>query len=182
MIISIKPNIYQLHFKEFGSCVYILKNKFTILIDTSSASAKEELLNDLKTLEIPPEKVNVVILTHNHYDHIENLNLFKNAKIYQAEKLNEKSIIKAKTGNFSINSSQGSQIKELPEMKIIETPGHTPESKCFLYQNILFSGDTIFHNGGIGRMDLPGGSEEQMMKSLKKLSKIKYKILCPGHI
>ncbi|MEK6823747.1 MAG: MBL fold metallo-hydrolase [Nanoarchaeota archaeon] len=165
MLNKIGKNIYQLHFKEFGSCVYVLKNKFTILIDTSSASAKEELLNDLKILKIPPEKVNVVILTHNHYDHIENLGLFSNSKIYRAEKLNE-----------------NSKIKELPEIKIIETPGHTPESKCFLYQNILFSGDTMFHNGGIGRMDLPGGSEEQMRKSLEKLSKIKFKIFCPGHI
>ena len=165
MINSIKPNIYQLHFKEFGSCVYVLKNKFTILIDTSSASAKEELLNDLKTLKIPPEKVNVVILTHNHYDHIENLNLFKNAKIYRAEELNE-----------------NSKISEIPKMKIIETPGHTPESKCFLYQDILFSGDTIFHQGGVGRTDFPGGSEEKIIHSLKKLKRIKFKILCPGHI
>ncbi|MEK6844849.1 MAG: MBL fold metallo-hydrolase [Nanoarchaeota archaeon] len=166
MITSIKPNIYQLHFRNFGSCVYVLKiNSKVILIDTSSKSAKEELLNDLKTLKISPENVDVVILTHNHYDHIENLNLFKNTKTYLAEELNKNSII-----------------KELPKMKIIETPGHTPESKCFLYQDILFSGDTIFHQGGIGRMDLPGGSEEQMRESLKKLKKIKFKILCPGHI
>ena len=78
MIQKIKQNIFQLHFKEFGSCIYVLKiNSKIILIDTSSASAKEELLNDLKTLKITPEKVEVVILTHNHYDHIENLNLFK---------------------------------------------------------------------------------------------------------
>ncbi|MDP2672912.1 MAG: MBL fold metallo-hydrolase, partial [Nanoarchaeota archaeon] len=162
----IKQNISQLHFKEFGSCVYVLKiNSKTILIDTSSASAKEELLNDLETLKITPEKVEVVILTHNHYDHIENLNLFKNAKIYRAEELNENSII-----------------KELSEMKIIETPGHTPESKCFLYQDILFSGDTIFHQGGVGRTDLPGGNQEKLNQSLKKLKKINFKILCPGHI
>ncbi len=166
MIQKIKQNIFQLHFKEFGSCIYVLKiNSKIILIDTSSASAKEELLNDLKTLKITPEKVEVVILTHNHYDHIENLNLFKNAKIYRAEELNENSII-----------------KELSEIKIIETPGHTPESKCFLYQDILFSGDTIFHQGGVGRTDFPGGSEKELIKSLKKLKKINFKILCPGHL
>ena len=166
MINSIKPKIYQLHFKEFGSCVYLLKiNSKTILIDTSSASAREELLENLKTLKIKPENVEVIILTHNHYDHIENLNLFKNAKIYKPENLNTKS-----------------KIAEITKMKIIETPGHTPESKCFLYQDILFSGDTIFHQGGVGRTDFPGGSEKELIKSLKKLKKIKFKILCPGHI
>ena len=40
----------------------------------------------------------------------------------------------------------------------------------------------IFHNKGIGRMDLPGGSEKEMADSLQKLEKINYKILCPGHV
>ena len=165
MINKIKENIYQLSFRNFGSLVYILKiNDKIILIDTSSKEAREELLEDLKTLEIAPEKVDVLILTHDHYDHIENLELFSNAKIYSAEKLNE-----------------NSTIEEIPGMEVIETPGHTPKSKCFLYQDILFSGDTIFHQEGIGRIDLPGGSEQEMKKSLEKLSKIKYKILCPGH-
>ena len=166
MINKIKENIYQLHFRNFGSCVYILKIKEKIiLIDTSSKEAREELLEDLQTLEIKPENVDIIIITHNHYDHIQNLELFSNSKIYHAEKLNENSVI-----------------KEIPEMKIIETPGHTPESKSYLYQDILFSGDTLFHNGFIGRTDLPGGSEEKIMESLEKLKKIKYKILCPGHV
>ena len=166
MINKIKEEIYQLHFENFGSCVYVLKlQDKIILIDSSSREAREELLKDLKTLKINPENINALILTHNHYDHIENIELFPNAKIYNAEKLNESSII-----------------KEVPEIKVIETPGHCPENKCYLYQDILFSGDTIFYNGGIGRMDLPGGSEEQMKKSLKKLLKINYKFLCPGHI
>lgn len=166
MINQIKQNIYQLHFKNFGSCVYVLKiNKKIILIDASSKQAQGELLENLKTLKIKPEEVSIIILTHNHYDHIQNLELFSNSKIYSAEKLNEKSII-----------------KEIPEMKIIETPGHTPESKSYLYQDILFSGDTLFHNGFIGRTDLPGGSEEKIRQSLKKLAKIEYKILCPGHV
>ena len=166
MINQIKENIYQLYFKNFGSCVYILKiNKKIILIDTSGKQAQEELLENLKTLKIKPENVKVIILTHHHYDHTENLELFPNAKIYKPENLNAKS-----------------KILEIPKMKIIETPGHTPESKSYLYQDILFSGDTLFHNGFVGRTDLPGGSKKEIMHSLKKLAKIKYKILCPGHI
>jgi len=166
MINKIKENIFQLHFNEFGCCVYVIKlNKKIILIDSSSKSAREELLKDLKELEISPEEVDILIITHNHHDHIENLEIFTNTKIYKAEELNE-----------------NSKIKEIPEIKIIETPGHTPESKSYLYKDILFSGDTLFHNGYIGRTDLPGGDYEKIMNSLEKLKKINYKILCPGHI
>ncbi len=67
------------------------------------------------------------------------------------------------------------------ELKIINTSGHSKGSICILYNDILFSGDTIFHNG-IGRIDLPGGSEKEMRESLQKIQNINYKILCPGHI
>lgn len=60
--------------------------------------------------------------------------------------------------------------KALSEWKIISTPGHTMGSVC-LYnkeQKLLISGDTLFY-GAWGRTDLKGGSEELMIKSLKKL-------------
>ena len=99
-------------------------------------------------------------MTHSHRDHTGNIPLFKNAKIITSENLSE-----------------------LPEeIKAIETPGHTKDSVCFLYKDILFSGDTIFHNGGRGRTDLQGCSEEDILESIEKLSKIDYRVLCPGHI
>ena len=166
MINKIKENISQLHFNAFSCCVYILKiNNKNILIDTGSKAAREELIEDLKQINLTPENIDTIILTHNHYDHIENLEIFPKAKLYKAEELNEKSII-----------------PELPDMQIISTPGHAKESKCFLYQDILFSGDTIFHNGYVGRTDLPGSEPEKLQPSIEKLEKLDYKILCPGHL
>lgn len=161
MITKIKPNVFQLSFQAFGSTVYLikLKNK-NILIDTSSKENKEELIKNLNQLNLKPENINILILTHSHYDHIENKNLFKNAKI--------------------ITNKNTNQLP--PKLKPIQTPGHTPDSFCIFYEDILFSGDTIFHNGNRGRTDLPGGNEKQIQNSIKKLNKINYKILCPGHI
>ena len=54
------------------------------------------------------------------------------------------------------------------EIKVIHTPGHTKGSVCYLIDNKLFSGDTLFKES-CGRCDLPSGSEVDMAKSLIKL-------------
>ena len=171
MINKVKTNIWQLYFKKFGSCIYLLKiKKDLILIDTGSILTKFELKKDLKDLKIDPKKINKIILTHNHWDHTGGISLFKDAKVYGDKKdFKRKSII---------------EINKLPikELKIIKTPGHTEGSFCILYKDILFSGDTLFNNGYIGRTDLPGGNYNKIKESLKNLSKINYKILCPGHL
>ena len=51
---------------------------------------------------------------------------------------------------------------------VLETPGHTPGCICLLGEGVLFSGDTLFRNS-IGRLDFPGGNEEDMLLSLKRL-------------
>jgi len=54
------------------------------------------------------------------------------------------------------------------KVKVLHTPGHTPGSVCYLIEGELFTGDTLF-DCGWGRTDLPGGSEEQMRASLRRL-------------
>lgn len=53
------------------------------------------------------------------------------------------------------------------ELKVIETPGHTRGSVCFLGDGFLISGDTLF-SGSIGRTDLPGGSYQEIKDSITK--------------
>ena len=64
---------------------------------------------------------------------------------------------------------------------VLPTPGHTPGSVCLLAGDTMFSGDTLFR-GSCGRTDLPGGSWEQMLASLKTLASLPgdYRVL-PGH-
>ncbi len=67
-------------------------------------------------------------------------------------------------------------------IKVIHTPGHTPGSVCFLVDDNLFSGDTLFV-GDVGRTDLQGGSMEILLKSLQeKLITLPREIIVrPGH-
>lgn len=67
-------------------------------------------------------------------------------------------------------------------IRFMHTPGHTPGSQCFLVDDNLVSGDTLFI-GGCGRVDLPGSDPAQMYDSL--VNKLKAlpddTVLYPGH-
>ncbi len=81
--------------------------------------------------------------------------------------------------------TESDQIVELGgdvEIRLIHTPGHTPGSQCFLVQNKLVSGDTLFI-GACGRVDLPTSSPEEMYDSLtNKLMRLDdTTVLYPGH-
>jgi glyoxylase-like metal-dependent hydrolase (beta-lactamase superfamily II) len=67
-------------------------------------------------------------------------------------------------------------------IRVIHTPGHTPDSMCLLVDGKLLTGDTLFV-GECGRTDLPGGSSEEMFRSLfQKLMKLDDNVeVYPGH-
>jgi glyoxylase-like metal-dependent hydrolase (beta-lactamase superfamily II) len=68
------------------------------------------------------------------------------------------------------------------EIQLLHTPGHTPGSQCFLVENRIVSGDTLFI-GSCGRVDLPGSNPEQMYYSLtqKLMALPDDTVLFPGH-
>jgi glyoxylase-like metal-dependent hydrolase (beta-lactamase superfamily II) len=74
------------------------------------------------------------------------------------------------------------QVGAIP-IQLIHTPGHTPGSQCFLVQNRLVAGDTLFLQG-CGRTDLPGGDPRQLYLSLtQKLAQVPdTAVLYPGHL
>jgi len=67
-------------------------------------------------------------------------------------------------------------------IKVVHTPGHSPDSCCFIVGGHVFTGDCLFV-GDCGRVDLPGSDVEQMYDSLfHRVSKMDDNlIVCPGH-
>ena len=66
---------------------------------------------------------------------------------------------------------------------VLHTPGHTEGSVCLLARDerLLFTGDTLF-TGSWGRTDLPGGSDQEMVDSLARLSALPEDLkVLPGH-
>lgn len=76
--------------------------------------------------------------------------------------------------------------QELPvgqlRVKVHHTPGHSPGGVCLEVADHVFCGDALFA-GSIGRTDLPGGSSETLMKSIREriLPLGEHRILHPGH-
>ncbi len=66
-------------------------------------------------------------------------------------------------------------------IRVIHTPGHTKGSVCYVTDNAVYSGDTLF-DCSIGRTDLTGGSLGELRDSLKKLCALDPSLsLYPGH-
>ncbi len=127
--------------------------------------------------------VKIILLTHTDYDHINGVNKIVNATdatVY-VHKEEENEIKKLKVNKIKIvNDNDEINIGKI-KVKVIHTPGHTPGSICYLAENKLITGDTLFVEN-IGRVDRPISDADKMAESLKKLKKLDEKIeVYPGH-
>lgn len=189
MLQTIDSNIFKV---QADSNIYILKFDEIIIIDAGNRDFNEEVKKSL-LLVIDTKDVKTVIFTHLHYDHIGNFDLFPNARFYAGdEEISALKDSKIKTildkdiaKMFDVNLNPVEHIADKLEMlglEVIKTPGHTIGSICLWYpsKRILFSGDTLF-DVGCGRTDLPTSLPEEMDNSLTKVSRLRFKVLCPGH-
>lgn len=118
-----------------------------------------------------------IINTHGHADHIlanEQLNLPVYISKYDADFFTDPNKnLSSLYGNFTFSKKPARLLDDNDKidveglvLKVIHTPGHTPGGICLLHKGVLFSGDTLFASG-IGRTDLPYGSEAQIINSIK---------------
>jgi len=164
---------------EIGTNSYLILTKKPVIIDTGTYP--NIILNNLKK-HIKPKELKYIILTHFHYDHTKATPIIKketNAEVLLHEE-------DAKFLDFKPDRSlKNGEIIDLEDvkLKVIHTPGHSPGSICLYDSNSksLFSGDTVFSFGGVGRTDLIGGDTKKIIDSLKKLTKLDAKTLYPGH-
>lgn len=128
-------------------------------------------------------KVTHVLLTHTHYDHVNNLNELLShyhAEVHLSEA--EALFWSRSTEKFHLHHDNDVIKLGNTEIKMLLTPGHTPGSTCFHLGDSLITGDTLFVNG-CGRCDLAGGNAEEMFYSLSRLQKDcpPEAIIYPGH-
>lgn len=126
-------------------------------------------------------KINFIIQTHTHFDHVLGLEYFKNlydVNVYASE--DSKEIANDKDYNLAYsydvnvpidNYLTDGEVFSKYNILAIKTPGHTLDSMSYKVDYVLFSGDTLFKQS-IGRTDFPGGNSNQIIDSIKnKFSK-----------
>lgn len=173
-----------------SNCYLLISGRDAYVVDPSAEA--DEILAAASGC-----KINSILLTHGHYDHMLGLSDLRDttgATVYIGEGdkeyltdhgLNVSTWIAGSPAVFDSADVllRDGDVLTLGDEKItvISTPGHTPGSVCFLSGDDIITGDALFC-AGFGRYDLPGGSFEDTMKTLKLFSGMDGNIrIHPGH-
>ncbi|UCD92237.1 MAG: MBL fold metallo-hydrolase [Methanobacteriota archaeon] len=191
----------EVHFimgEGFDANVFFIEAEKPILID---AGTGWNIAKAVGTIEqhIDPKEIETIVLTHRHIDHVggaAELSHICQAQLYAS--IDEAPPLisgdRATTGsmmfNIPLDKLDISILKYDDEvdlgdakLKIIHTPGHTMGSISLYHEETksLFSGDTVFADGGVGRWDFETGSYRQLVASIEMLKEMGPKNLYPGH-
>lgn len=168
-----------------SSNVYTIGVDEITVIDTGAGDPVNTLPPKLRTLDLDPRNVEQIILTHTHFDHtggIEALASMASPRLL----LHEDGMGDVEGFGLSVSKlHDGDSVSaEDRRLEVIHTPGHMPGAIC-LYERqdkILFSGDTVFPDGGFGRTDLLGGESRKLIESLARLAMLEADFILPGHM
>ena len=175
---------------------YLIKNEETgegIIIDPGDEALK--IMEAVKKAGI--KKITAIFITHGHGDHISALDEVKKltgAKVYMSRE--DAPMLRVWNSSLSYSTDRdktfdppdvyfedGMTVTEAGlTFTIAATPGHTLGGVTLLVGDAMFPGDTLFA-GSMGRTDLPGGNDAQMLASLRRLAQIEgdYTVY-PGHM
>lgn len=178
-------NLSKVTLKEF--ILGPIENNNYLLIDELSKEAvlidcSAESVNIDKALKESGATLKYILLTHGHFDHVLGINDFKGkydckVLMHEADKILIETIneFTKRFGTESVETpkidgyvKEGDIIKfGENEINVIHTPGHTQGGVCYLIEDMLFSGDTLFYES-VGRTDLPGGNFNQLKSNIQE--------------
>ncbi len=174
------------------NCYLVSTDKSAIVIDPGFYSSDiSDFLKENK------DKDRLILITHGHFDHIGAALRLKNETGTEiAIGKDDNSMLMDNKENLSYkfhNNLEGFSADRLfndqdefyvgdLNIKVLQTPGHTKGSVCYLIEDKLFSGDTLFFES-YGRTDFPGGDMSEMVGSFYRLmTTLDEKIeVYPGH-
>lgn len=186
--------IHHLHLGELKSNCYIIETEPGRCVAVDIGGDCRLFLEFLTMKKLTLSKI---LLTHGHFDHIggaEEASAKTGAEVYIHA--DDSNMLESESASLA---SSMSFLKFTPvtdytaifgdcyindgnlTFKVIHTPGHSPGSVCYVCEDVIFSGDTLFCCS-VGRTDLPGGNVYDMESSLRKLNNLNgdYRVF-PGH-
>jgi glyoxylase-like metal-dependent hydrolase (beta-lactamase superfamily II) len=201
------PNVIELNFQAghiIGCNVYLIydQDEWTLL-DIGYQDSVEEVIDLIRELDFPLSKCKTLIATHADVDHCQGFALAKQilkttvtahpsaAGLLEAgDRLKTFAEIEAQgihlempPVNVENHVNDGDQIKiGNLNLEVWCTPGHTDSQLAFRLGDLLFSGDNIYRDGGVGAIDAHHGSDiRSFIKSLERIRDSDVKWLLPSH-
>ncbi len=188
--------VHKVSGAAFDGNVYLVLDERPILVDAGMMAGPT--LKNIKKY-IDPKKIEMIALTHCHHDHSGAAPALKEATGAQLL-LSEKEVGCVGDDLTTVAYLFGQEAPEYRvegllhegmvldlgqwKLEVLETPGHSLGCIC-LYEKtekVLFSGDTVFPDGNIGRTDLYGGNTADLVRSVESLTKLDVKTMYPGHM
>lgn len=170
-------NITRLPLGDLSTNCYILSDGKSLLVFDPSAEP-EVILSKLKDINL---SVSAILLTHTHYDHfgaLDEVIEYSGADVYMSDI--ERTWLTDIEKNGSIRYKHPITSKATPKLlnegkhsiadfnfEVIHTPGHSPGSLSYKFDDFIVSGDVLFRYG-VGRTDLFGGSNDELQYSIKE--------------
>jgi hydroxyacylglutathione hydrolase len=198
-LIQAAEDVYQIRFSNRAANAYLVRGKSrTIMIDVGLSSNFPHLLQCLEYVGCPPDKIDMVILSHEHLDHIGAAWLFNEQRtIVAAHRLAANKIMLRddfsmlrkmfnepnKPIDVDIWLEEGNLL-DLGDFRlnVMYTPGHTSACISLFDQDkgLLFAADTLMPGGVMGGV-FGSGSISDYIQSLERLKGLNSKILLSGH-
>ena len=169
-----------------------------VLFDTGGYNNKGALINALRNLKIDFKQVRKVLVTHLHFDHCMNVDLFPNATLYVGKREIDYALSEEpdKVGDIFVPKPYIREILRRHDVvevkdgdklgnnvKVVELPGHTPGCVGYLInESIIFTGDALrnTHELIYKIPSLCFGGEDAWRRSIEKITSIA-KVIIPGH-
>ena len=177
---SYQTNCYIVHADGANSCAVI-----------DPGYEADTILSTVRSLGL---MVDAILLTHGHFDHVgavEDIVAATGCKLWMHERDWSQFPNPVIARMYPLANCDFTEVQFCEEEEsihaggltftVMETPGHTWGSVCYVCENAMFSGDTLFTRS-CGRTDLPGGDWDTICQSLKRLAELEedYAVY-PGH-
>lgn len=196
---KITEDVYMFEsIKGKGAYAYVVLGSEITLIDTGMPGDWKKIEKGLAEIGIQLQQVKHILITHSDIDHIGGAAILQERT--GAELWASKEDIPVINGDmdrkgfkkylkYVFRTEKPKNIKPLSsdqrinDIEVIPTPGHTPGHLCFLHKDVFFAGDLLENKKG-SLIPYPKGwnwNNAIMMQSVSKVSRIPFKLVCPGH-